>query len=111
MIYDRISRILIDHSRWRGGHGTEALFLSLQYGFEILKLHRIVGETCEPNNSMRKLFERFGFVLEAVRKESMLLNDGFVDGYDYVLLEQDWIQAKEKFVEYLTRKSSAEIPS
>lgn len=54
---------------------------------------------------MRSVFEKFGFTQEAVRKDAMLLNDGFVDGYDYALLESEWPSCKEKIFRYLATKT------
>jgi RimJ/RimL family protein N-acetyltransferase len=54
---------------------------------------------------MQGLFQRFGLTLEAVRKDAMILQSGFVDGCDYTILEDQWSTTKMKIEEYLTKKA------
>lgn len=67
-------RIRIAESAARGrGHGTEATRLLVDYGFDVLRLHRIWLHVFEANERALRLYERVGFQREGVLRESALI--------------------------------------
>lgn len=54
------------------GYGTEATRLILEYGFRILKLHRIELEVYDFNPRAQHVYEKVGFIKEGVRRDVLL---------------------------------------
>lgn len=61
------------------GYGTEAAALMLRYGFEVLKLHKIMLRVLAENLAARKSYEKAGFRQEAYLKDEVYLTDGYRD--------------------------------
>lgn len=75
-----------------GGRGvmTRAVRIVLDHCFGDLGLHR-VEIVCAPGNvRSRAIPERLGFRQEGVLRDSEWVNDRFVDGVVYGLLEDEW---------------------
>lgn len=56
---------------WNKGYATESATACLQYGFEVLKLNRIIGRAMEENKASIKVLEKIGLQFE---KKSLLDN-------------------------------------
>ncbi|KAJ1721471.1 hypothetical protein LPJ53_004006 [Coemansia erecta] len=84
--------IILDARFWRSGVSTAALYLTLQYGFEHLRLHRIVLLTTGKNVGMRGWMEKaVGVQVESVRKDVIYVGDGeYLDSWDYAVFDHDW---------------------
>ena len=54
------------------GYGTEATRLILEYGFNVLNLHRIELEVYDFNPRAQHVYEKVGFVKEGVRRDVLL---------------------------------------
>ncbi|KAJ2373773.1 hypothetical protein IW150_003455 [Coemansia sp. RSA 2607] len=85
--------IILDARLWRAGIGSAALYLTLEYGFERLGLHRIVLLTTEANAGMRGWLEKaVGVQVESVRKDVIYLGAGeYLDSWDYAVFDYDWV--------------------
>jgi ribosomal-protein-alanine N-acetyltransferase len=55
---------LLDKSYWRRGLATEASHASLKYGFEVVKLDRIVAIAKPENIASRRVMEKVGMKYE-----------------------------------------------
>lgn len=92
--YNRIGEagIILDHRYWRTGISTSALYYTLRYGFETLKLHRIGVQTTEQNKGMRGWMERVvGVHVESIRKDALYLGEGeYVDSWEYAMFDYQW---------------------
>ncbi|KAJ2782668.1 hypothetical protein H4R18_002146 [Coemansia javaensis] len=90
--------IILDARFWRTGASTEALYLVLKFGFEMLGLHRIGMQTTQDNAGMRGWLEHVaGIRLECIRKEALYLgNDTYADSWDYAMFACDWYASVEK---------------
>jgi RimJ/RimL family protein N-acetyltransferase len=75
---------------WGSGYATEAVMELLRFGFEDLKLHRIVAD-CDPRNlgSVRVL-EKAGMRREAHFVESTFLKGEWCDSLVYAILDREW---------------------
>ncbi|KAJ2039364.1 hypothetical protein GGI01_002351 [Coemansia sp. RSA 376] len=84
--------IILDSRFWRTGISSAALYYSLKFGFDDLKLHRIGIETTEKNAGMRGWTENvLGIHVESIRKESLYLGNGkFIDSWDYAIFDYQW---------------------
>lgn len=82
---------------WGHGYMQEAVAALLDYGFEMLKLHRIEADVDPRNASSVKVLERAGFVREGLLRERWIIADGeYSDGAFYGLLRQDWLASQSK---------------
>lgn len=88
---------MVHHPYWGKGIATEAHYLALKYGFEVLKLHRVAFSTNFDNVPMRTFFETFGIRLEAMIKENVRWDGVYKDSAQYAILEQEWPEVKRKF--------------
>jgi [ribosomal protein S5]-alanine N-acetyltransferase len=79
------------------GYATEAAMALLQYGFEMLHLHRIIA-TCQPENvASCRVMEKLGMRREAhFRKCIRRPDNGWWDEYFYALLEEEWFTTANK---------------
>ena len=81
---------IINPDYWRQGIATEVARLLIDFGFNVLKLHRIFA-TCDPRNTgSSKLLEKVGMVKEGRIREDMLIKDGWRDSLLYSILEHEW---------------------
>lgn len=81
---------IINPEYWGKGYATESATQLLNFGFQILKLHRIYA-TCDPRNiGSSRVLQKIGMVQEGKMRENLLLRDGWRDSLLYGILFQDW---------------------
>jgi RimJ/RimL family protein N-acetyltransferase len=81
--------------RYHGnGYATEAARALLRYGFETLKVHRMIA-TCQPENvASSRVMEKIGMRREGHFRSCIPRPDGsWWDEYFYAMLEDDWFCA------------------
>lgn len=61
------------------GFGTQAAGLMIRYGFEELKLHKVMLRVLAENLPARKSYEKAGFVQEAYLKDEVFLENHYKD--------------------------------
>ena len=83
--------LLGDKAFWGKGLSKEAGKLLLDYGFHVLKLHRIYCGTSEANTPMQHLALSLGMELEGRRKEALFKNGKFYDVLEYGILTKETI--------------------
>ncbi|MEI5906795.1 GNAT family N-acetyltransferase [Bacillus spongiae] len=72
------------------GYASEAAAAIIKYGFENLKLHRIVA-TCQPENiASYRVMEKVGMRREGYFKKCIPRGDFWWDEYSYAILEEEW---------------------
>ena len=82
--------VMIGEVSFRGQKvGSQAMNLILEYGFDILGLHRIWGGTSELNNGMIRLFNKFGFKEEGRFREANYINGVYSDNIYFGLLRNE----------------------
>ncbi len=76
----------------RQGYATEAARSLLEYGFEMLALHRIIA-TCQPENMPSyRVMEKIGLRREGFFRKCIYRNDSlWWDEYFYAMLEEEWV--------------------
>jgi ribosomal-protein-alanine N-acetyltransferase len=85
------------HPRYQGrGYATEAAAALLRYGFETLRVHRVIA-TCQPENIPSwRVIEKLGMRREGHLRQCIQLHDErWWDEYFYALLEDEWLEANE----------------
>lgn len=72
------------------GYASEAARALLKFGFEELKLHRIIA-TCQPENPPSyRVMEKIGMRREGYFQKCIPHGDGWWDEYYYAILEEEW---------------------
>ena len=72
------------------GLGTEATRLIVGYGFERLGLHRISLEVYAFNPRARRAYEKAGFQVEGVLRQSFRYEDQWIDAIAMSILAPEW---------------------
>lgn len=84
------------------GYMREALTAVLDYGFNVMRLHRIQAETHPDNLASSGLATRLGFRFEGVHREQAYWGARYHDLNCYSLLEREW-RARHASTESQTR--------
>ena len=72
------------------GYASEAAKATLKYGFEEMKLHRIIA-TCQPQNPPSyRVMEKIGMRREGYFKKCIPNGNEWWDEYYYAILEEEW---------------------
>lgn len=79
--------VLMDADYRGKGYASEALQLTLSYGFDLLELHSFFAEVISTNKGSQHLFERVGFERSGVKKEWLWSGDRFVDQIFYQIFK------------------------
>lgn len=80
----------LDKKHHNKGYATEALALTIDFLFNRLNKRRIVASIDPRNDKSIRLVERLGFRKEAYFKESILINNEWVDDLVYAILKDEW---------------------
>ncbi len=78
------------------GIATAAVALVVLFGFEELKLHKIVLRAAVDNPASRRIAERMDFVYEGTQRHEELMQRGWVDLNCYSILEDEYRKLKPK---------------
>lgn len=78
-----------DFRFWNKGFATEALRKIIDFGFEILKLHRIEAGCATENIGSIGVLEKVGMIREAHTRKLLPLKSGWSDNYGYAILSDD----------------------
>lgn len=71
--------VIGDRARQGRGLGRDALGLTLRYGFQMLRLNRVMLHVPAYNNRATALYESTGFKLEGLMREQVYLDGRFHD--------------------------------
>lgn len=82
-------------SVYGSGIAFEASNLLIDYGFKILKLHRIHCGTHAENIGMQRLALKLGMSLEGKRRDAIFKSGQFADIVDYGLLYNDYLKGQQ----------------
>ncbi len=74
------------------GYMTEALGTAIDYVFQELNMHRIMGNYMPHNQRSGKLLKRLGFVVEGYARDYLLINGKWEDHILTSLINPNWHQ-------------------
>lgn len=87
----RVCRVLVAKKSDRNqGFGTMIINELLKIGFEELGLHRIDLGVFEFNKSAIKCYEKCGFKIEGLLRESFVIDNEFKSIYNMSILRKEW---------------------
>lgn len=77
---------------WKRGYGTEICGELIRYGFEVLKLRRIVATCATVNYGSYRLMERNGMRREALHRKAFWarVDKEWIDQYEYAILADEY---------------------
>ena len=75
----------------RGGYGTDALNLLMDYAFKTLNLNRVWCEVFS-NNEAINVYRKIGFVDEGKMRQHHFEEGVYLDSYILGLLAEDWLK-------------------
>ena len=85
---------IIHRDHWKQGYGTEAGEALLRFGFEELRLHRIIAHCYAENTGSYRLMEKIGMRREGLFLESRPAfkssDKEYGDELSYAILEREW---------------------
>ena len=85
-----ICRVIIDPDARGRSLGRKMVQAALKFGFANLKLHRIELGVWDFNQSAIRCYEACGFVQEGMQRECRRMGDGWWNGIQMAILEQEW---------------------
>lgn len=86
---------VFDPADFGKGYGTAALSLAIDYGFSVLKLHRIVLGVYAFNPRAIHVYEKkLGFKREGVMRDALFWEGEYHDEIIMSILEHEWIPEK-----------------
>jgi len=92
---------LLHRDHWKKGYGTELGFALIKFGFDELKLHRIVANCDAENTGSSRLMTRIGMRKEGLfydaRTPNKLTDRPYSDQLSYAILRDEWEIQKDVF--------------
>ncbi len=82
-------RIGLDPEHLGQGYGTEATRAVLNYGFDMVKLHRISLSVYAFNPRAQRVYEKCGFVKEGLERDALFWDGQWVDSVLMSVLSSD----------------------
>ena len=74
---------------WNKGIATEVLAKMIDFGFDVLNLHRIQAGCAVANIASIKVLEKVGMIREGRGRQLLPLKSGWSDNFEYSILETD----------------------
>ncbi len=88
--------LLLGEKSWhRGGVGTQAIGLVVDFAFNVLGLRRLTTGMYSENLGSFRAFQKCGFSLEGTLKEHYKFDDTYLDGFRMGLLRENRNDANE----------------
>lgn len=92
----RLCRILIaDKNDRNKGFGALIINELLKIGFDTLNLHRLDLGVFDFNKSAIRCYEKCGFKIEGLLRESFVIENEFLSVYNMSILNEDWNKIKQ----------------
>ena len=80
---------------WGKGYGTETSRKLIEFGFEILKLHRIEAGVALENKRSIRVLEKSGMTCEGVRRKILPIRGEWKDNYHFAIIEDEYRERKK----------------
>lgn len=79
-----------EHDYWGKGFGGAAIRLLLEFGFGELNLHRVYLRVFAFNKRGIRAYEKVGFKLEGITRQSAYIDGAYHDDYQMSILKPEW---------------------
>ena len=76
--------------RWNQGYATESNRCLMDFGFEVLGLHRIEARHFVRNPASGRVMQKLGMRQEGIERDSTLKGDHYESCVVYSILEEEW---------------------
>lgn len=86
--------VIGDFENLSRGYGTEAMEIIIEYGFNVLNLHRIDLMAHDFNRRAIDAYKKVGFIEEGRKRESFYLDGKYHDTILMAILKTDWLKNK-----------------
>lgn len=80
----------LDHAARGRGLATEAARVIIDFGFQVLGLHRVTAGHHPDNVASRRVVQRLGMKYEGRLRENLLAHGEWRDSLVYAVLEHEW---------------------
>jgi ribosomal-protein-alanine N-acetyltransferase len=80
--------------RWNQGYGTEANQCLMDFGFEVLGLHRIEARHFLRNPASGRVMQKLGMRPEGIERDRAVKGDRYESLAVYSILEEEWREAR-----------------
>jgi ribosomal-protein-alanine N-acetyltransferase len=74
---------------WGNGFGTEAAQAIVDFGFDVLGLHRIWATASPENLGSIRVLEKIGMIQEGILRQNLLVRGNWRDSVLFSILEGD----------------------
>jgi RimJ/RimL family protein N-acetyltransferase len=81
-----------EKAEWSRGYGTEATRLIVRYAFDVLNLNRVWLHVLENNERGRRAYEKVGFKVEGVLRQSAFREGSYIDSITMGILRGELIE-------------------
>ena len=78
------------------GYGTEAARRVIEFGFEVVGLHRIEAKFMQGNEASRHVMEKLGMTFEGYRRDAMYVKNAYRTIGVCAILRSEWEAAKSR---------------
>lgn len=87
--------VIFDESYFGLGLGSWATEMTRDFAFEQIGLHRLELEVFSFNPRAKRAYEKAGFRLEGIKRDSQKTEDGYADTLVMAILEDEWKALKK----------------
>ncbi|HEU5140065.1 MAG TPA: GNAT family protein [Bacillales bacterium] len=87
---------LWENENFGRGLGTEAMYLLLEHGFEVLNLHRIGLDVFAYNQRAIRSYEKIGFQQEGIIRDALFYDGEYHDSILMGMMEDEFRSRREK---------------
>ena len=77
---------------WRRGYATESVKKVIEFGFDVLNLHRIEARYIVGNEVSKRVMEKCGMVFEGIHKSSLYVKEEYVSVGYCAITADDYIK-------------------
>jgi len=81
-------KINVEH--WNKGYATEAIKAVISFGINRLKLHRIEAGCAVENLASIRVLEKAGMTQEGRKRQILPLKTGWMDSFEFAILDEEW---------------------
>ena len=94
--FANIGYVIGEKEFWGKGIATEAIGLTVEFSFNVLKLHRLQALVFDENIGSKKALIKNGFEQEATYKKQRFIRVGgeYLDYTEFGLLREEWQKSK-----------------